>query len=58
MNPSYWNQKASIWVTAAVLMGGLVSAVILFFLVRFENNLEVNYLEESLANPSLFSPQE
>lgn len=58
MNASYWSQKASLWVTVAVLAGGLVSAVILFFLVRLENSLEANYPEESLANPSLFSPLE
>lgn len=50
MNP-YWKQKASPWVSFAVLAGGLASAVILIFLVRLENKLQAldtPYYEESL----------
>lgn len=36
----YLQQRASPWVSAAVLGGGLVSAVILFFLVRIESNVQ------------------
>ncbi|MEX0919341.1 MAG: hypothetical protein WDZ64_01155 [Parcubacteria group bacterium] len=36
----YWSQKASPWVSFSVLVGGIVSAVILFFLVRVEKNVE------------------
>lgn len=39
MNQSYWQRKASPWVSYSVLLGGLVSAVILFFLVRVEGNI-------------------
>ncbi len=54
----YWRQKANMWVTASVLAGGLVSAIILFFLARLENRLEASYLAESPANSSLVFPQE
>ncbi len=37
---NYWNQKATPWVSFAVLAGGLVSAVLLFWLVRMENRLQ------------------
>lgn len=40
MNRSYWKQKASPWVSAAVLAGGLATAIILFFLVRVEAGLQ------------------
>ena len=33
---NYWNQKATPWVSISVLAGGLVSAVILFWIVRIE----------------------
>lgn len=33
---NYWQQTASPYVSAAVLVGGLLSAVILFFLTRVE----------------------
>lgn len=33
-------KKATPWVSYAVLVGGLVSSVILFFLVRIEGNVE------------------
>jgi len=36
---SYLQRKASPWVSAAVLGGGLASALILFFLVRVETNV-------------------
>lgn len=32
----YWQQEAATWVSAAVLIGGLLSAIILFFLQRVE----------------------
>ena len=37
MNWNYWKQRASFWVSLAVLAGGLVPATILFWLVRIEN---------------------
>ncbi|MCR4279479.1 MAG: hypothetical protein NUV78_01940 [Candidatus Zambryskibacteria bacterium] len=37
---SYWRQKATPWVSYAVLFGGLASALILFFLIRVENNIQ------------------
>jgi hypothetical protein len=40
MNKSYWNRRADTWVSFAVLAGGLVSAVLLFILVRIENRLQ------------------
>ena len=38
---SYWKQKATPWVSLSVLAGGLVSAVILFWLVRIEAELRI-----------------
>lgn len=63
MNTSYWHQRAATWVSASVLVGGMVSSVILFMLVRFEHKLEAeagttDYLEESLSTPSRAFPQE
>lgn len=40
MNKSYWNKTADSWVSFAVLAGGLVSAVLLFMLVRIESRLQ------------------
>lgn len=40
MNSGYWHQSAAVWVSAAVLIGGMVSAIILFFLVRIQNHAE------------------
>ncbi len=57
MTPTYWKQKAAPWVTFAVLTGGLVSAVLLFWIVKIENSAR-NFLLESPANSSLFSQQE
>ena len=37
---NYWKQKASPWVSMVVLAGGLTTALILFFLVRVENQIE------------------
>lgn len=37
---SYWKQKAAPWVSFAVLAGGMASALILFFLVRVESNIQ------------------
>jgi hypothetical protein len=36
----YWHQKANRWVSASVLAGGLLSALILFFLARVELGAE------------------
>lgn len=36
----YWHQKASTWVSFAVLAGGFASAIILFFIVRIENKIQ------------------
>ncbi|MDO8471452.1 MAG: hypothetical protein Q7S49_02490 [bacterium] len=38
---NYWKQKATPWVSLAVLAGGLVSAVILFWLVKIEAEFHV-----------------
>ncbi len=40
MNPGYWHQRASTWVSAAVLVGGMVSSLILFMLVRLQGRAE------------------
>ena len=49
---SYWQQKAASWVSFAVLAGGMVSAIVLFFIVRIENRIQalddLSYYEESL----------
>jgi hypothetical protein len=37
---NYFRRKASPWVSLSVLAGGLVSAIILFFLVRVESSAE------------------
>lgn len=37
MNKKYWTQRASTWVSASVLAGGLLTACILFLLVRVES---------------------
>ena len=39
MNYNYLRQKASPWVSAAVLAGGLTTALILVFLVRLETGI-------------------
>lgn len=46
----YWYQKASVWVSAAVLVGGLVSASLLAFVYKAEKNLEAetSYYETKL----------
>jgi hypothetical protein len=36
---NYWNQKAAPWVSMAVLMGGLFSAVILFWVSNIEGRM-------------------
>jgi len=41
MNKSYWKQKATPWVSLAVLVGGLTSAFILFFLQNVQTRAEV-----------------
>ncbi len=40
MKEGYWHQEAAPWVSFAVLAGGLVSAALLFWLVRMENSLQ------------------
>ena len=52
---AYWRQKASPWVSAAVLGGGLVSAIILFGLFKVQEQAVAssNYsLGGSLASSS------
>jgi len=41
MNYSYWKQTAAPWVSASVLAGGFVSALILLWLVKFEAELRI-----------------
>lgn len=36
---NYWRQKATPWVSFAVLAGGMLTAVILFFLVIVEASI-------------------
>jgi len=37
----YWNKKAAPWVSVAVLTGGLFSAIILFWIVRIESQIQI-----------------
>jgi hypothetical protein len=39
---SYWSQVANPWVSASVLVGGLVSAFLLFGLYRLQNTVEMS----------------
>ncbi len=36
----YLKQKAAPWVTISVLAGGMVSAIMLFFLAKVENDIQ------------------
>jgi len=47
MNRDYWYQKAAPWVSFTVLAGGLTTALILFFVVRVEQN------SQFLASPDI-----
>lgn len=38
---NYWNHQAAWWVSFSVLAGGLVSAGILFWVVKIENDLRL-----------------
>jgi hypothetical protein len=38
----YLRQEAHHWVSMAVLAGGLISAVILFWLVKFEADISIS----------------
>jgi hypothetical protein len=46
---SYWQRRASPWVSAAVLAGGLTTAIILFFLVRIETGMQSYALQDEFA---------
>lgn len=37
----YWKQKATSWVSIAVLAGGLLSAGILFWLSKIESSVHI-----------------
>ena len=37
----YWKQQAAPWISFAVLVGGLVSSVILFWLMKIENEIQI-----------------
>lgn len=55
MNRNYWHQEAAPWVSASVLAGGMLTAVILFMLVRFEKKLAADstgYLGGNLPTAS------
>ena len=41
MNLNYWRQKATPWVSLSVLAGGLVSAGILFWVIRIGNEVQL-----------------
>jgi len=38
---NYWKRKAALWVSLSVLAGGLVSAGILFWIMRIESGLQL-----------------
>lgn len=38
---NYLNQKAAVWVSVAVLAGSAVSTLILFWLVKIENSIDL-----------------
>ena len=38
MNPSYLQRKVNPWISAAVLAGGLLSAILLIFVERVQSN--------------------
>jgi hypothetical protein len=53
MKSNYLGQKAAPWVSAAVLLGGLTSACLLFIIVRIDRGLQnidgrFDRLEESI----------
>jgi len=50
---SYWKQKASPWVSFSVLAGGLLSACILFFLVRVQKNIEMTAFNLELSEQDI-----
>jgi hypothetical protein len=52
MNSDYWHQRAAPWVSASVLVGGMVTSILLFMLVRFQNKVEASYLGENLPTAS------
>lgn len=37
---NYWTQRASTWVSMAVLCGGFISACLLVFIYKVETNIE------------------
>ena len=37
----YWNRKAIPWVSVSVLAGGLVSAVLLFWISKIESTVHI-----------------
>ena len=41
---SYWKREAARWVSISVLAGGLVSAVILFWVIRIESQVQLTSL--------------
>ena len=48
---NYWKQRASTWVSLAVLAGGMISAVLLFFVYKVQNNFQT--ANASLENQDL-----
>jgi len=40
----YWKQKATPWVSIAVLVGGMLSALILLWLVNLEASVDISSL--------------
>jgi hypothetical protein len=47
---NYLQQRAAPWVSFAVLAGGLTSALILFFLVRIEQDIQAFGAYEEVAS--------
>lgn len=52
MNRDYWKQKALPWVSASVMVGGLLTACLLFFVVRVESKVQM-FNSQSLAEYGL-----
>jgi hypothetical protein len=44
---NYLRQKASVWVTFSVLAGGLLSAVILFWVMKVESEIQITSINSS-----------
>ncbi len=48
----YWNQIANPWVSAAVLTGGLVSAILLYSLVHLSASTDISSAYDYTNDPT------